>query len=62
MKELEYVEINVETKHETDLAVLFSDEDREFWVPKSQMEDWSEVGKSGIALVTEWFAEKENLI
>lgn len=58
----EYAEIDVETITDTDMAVLFDDGDEEFWVPKSVMEDWPEIGESGTAMVEYWFAEQEGLI
>ena len=58
----EYVEIDVEVIRETDMAVLFFDGTKEFWIPKSAMDDWPEDGDSGTALVAEWFALKEGLI
>lgn len=57
-----YVEIDVETITETDMAILFHDGDRQFWVPMSVVEDWPELGESGTALIAEWFAEKEGLV
>jgi hypothetical protein len=62
MKEKDYIEIDVLTKYETDLAVLFSDGDNEFWIPKSVMEDWPEPEEEGTAVIEEWFAYKEGLI
>lgn len=52
-----------EVKHVTDRAILFAvDEDgeeREHWIPKSQVEDGDEVTDSATELyVTTWFAEK----
>ena len=61
-REKEYAEIDVETIRESALAVLFSDGDREFWVPQSVMCEWPGEGDSGTALIEEWFAEKEGLI
>ncbi len=58
----EYIEIDVETVRETDAAVLFSDGDSHFWVPKSVMDEWPEEGESGTAMVAEWFAVKEGLV
>lgn len=55
------VELDVETLRETEQAVLFTDGDEQFWIPKSQMEEWPEEGDSGVAIVAEWFAEKEGL-
>ena len=57
-----YAEIDVETIGETELAVRFNDGDRKFWIPKSCLEDWPDVGETGTALVIRWFAEKEKLI
>ena len=57
-----YVEIDVETIHETDEAVLFNDGDKEFWIPQSVMEDWPDKGETGTALIIEWFAIKEGII
>jgi hypothetical protein len=62
MPETEYAEIEVETIRETELAVLFTDGDHEFWVPKSQMEEWPDVGQMGEAFIAEWFAEEKGLI
>jgi len=59
---IEYIEIDVETIRETDMAVLFFDGAKEFWVPQSVMDDWPNEGESGIAMVAEWFAIKEGLI
>lgn len=58
----EYIEIDVETKHETDMAVLFNDGDNDFWVPKSVLEDWPDVGDTGTALIQEWFAIEKELV
>ncbi len=58
----EYAEIDVENIYETDDAVKFDDGDKEFWVPKSVMEDWPDKGQTGTALVAIWFAEKMGLI
>lgn len=57
-----FVEVDVDVVHETDEAVLFSDGEEKFWVPKSVMEEWPDVGESGTALIAEWFALKEGLI
>lgn len=57
-----YAEIDVETIHETDEAVLFNDGDKEFWIPRSCIEDWPDKGETGTALVVEWFAIKEGII
>ena len=63
----EYAEIDVTTIGETDFAVKFDDGiervgDEVLWVPKSVMEDWPDLYKTGTALVARWFAEKEGLV
>ena len=57
-----YAEIDVETVNETDMAVRFNDGSKDFWIPKSVMEDWPDELETGTALVAEWFAIKEGLI
>ena len=52
---------------ETDSALLvrFADRDEAIWIPKSQVDDDSEVykkGTSGILVITEWFATEKGLI
>ncbi len=45
------------------ILVVIDDED-EYWIPKSQIDEDSEVyaaGHSGTLIVTTWFAEKEGL-
>ena len=61
-EEPEYLEIDVQTLGETDKAVHFTDGDRDFWVPKSVMEEWPHEGDNGIALIAEWFCEQEDLV
>ena len=49
---------------ETDKAILVRFDDRELWVPKSQVSDNSDVyekGDSGNLIISPWFAEKEGL-
>ena len=57
-----YAEIDLEWKAETEEAVLLNDGYKDFWIPKSVMEDWPDEGKTDTVLVQEWFAEKEGLI
>ncbi len=57
-----YVVVDVATLCETKQAVLFTDREKEFWVPKSVMIRWPEVGYVGIAEIAEWFAVKEGLV
>lgn len=61
------VEFEVErVKVETDLALLVEIEGEEHWVPKSQVDEDSEVyskkNGSGTLVVSRWWAEKEGLL
>jgi len=47
---------------ETDKAVRIDFGDKTLWVPKSQMEDWPDVGETGEVLIKEWIAIQEELI
>ena len=49
---------------ETPSVILARLEDRELWIPKSQISDNSEVyknGHSGSLIVSPWYAEKNGL-
>jgi hypothetical protein len=55
---------DVECVKETERALLCIIDGNEFWVPKSVVDDDSEVyavGHEGKLVVHEWFAEKEGL-
>lgn len=59
----EYAEIDAKNTGETKGgAVWFDDGDKKFCIPKSVMEDWPDIGKTGTILVERWFAENEELI
>lgn len=62
----QYVEIEGEVLRTTDNALLFNvDDDVEVWIPLSQIENNGECFEDGSQLtiyVSEWFAEKENLV
>lgn len=58
----ELYDLDVHTVSETEMAVCFNDGNKQFWVPKSVMEDWPDIGHDGIALVCIWFAKEEELI
>ena len=48
----------------TDKAILVQLEDRQLWIPQSQISDNSEVydvGHTGDLILSPWFAEKEGL-
>lgn len=50
---------------ETDLALLVELDGEEVWIPKSVIDDDSEVyrvGDEGTLVVHEWWAEKEGLV
>ena len=47
---------------ESELAVYIDFGDSKEWIPKSQMEDWPNVGDDGIVLIKEWIAEEKGLI
>lgn len=56
---------NVTVKVETDKALLVVLDEEEIWIPKSQIDDDSEVykaGTSGKLVITEWLAEQKKLI
>lgn len=56
---------DVEALKETDKALLVEIEGEEIWIPKSVIDDDSEVyaeGHEGRLAVHEWWAEKEGLI
>lgn len=50
---------------ETDLALLCNIDDKKHWIPKSVVQEDSEVlseGDSGTIVLMRWFAEKEGLV
>jgi hypothetical protein len=56
---------NAECIKETDLAILVVIDGEEYWIPRSQMSDESDVygeGQSGTLIITEWIAEQKGLI
>ncbi len=56
---------DVVAKAETDSALLCVIGGEEIWIPKSQVDDDSEVyekGGSGRLVITRWIAEKKELI
>ena len=52
-------------KHESPLAILVTIDDEDYWVPKSQVHDDSEVyslkSGPGTLVVARWWAKKEGL-
>jgi len=56
---------NVTVKRDTEKALLVVIEGEEFWIPKSQIDDDSEVYKAdteGTLVITEWIAKEKGLI
>ena len=58
------VQLDVQYLNETKSAALFSDGDSTFWIPKSQLVDFSGARKGTRLEITcsEWFAVKEGLV
>jgi hypothetical protein len=60
---------NAKCVKETDAALLikFEDREKEVWIPKSQVDDASEVyaedgdGSEGTLIITEWIATQKGL-
>jgi hypothetical protein len=56
-------EVDGLNKKETEQAVLFSDEENiEIWIPKSQLTERPEEGKTGTFIIAEWIAIKQGLV
>ena len=56
---------NVKAIKETDLALLCEIDGEEYWIPKSQIDDESEVyaeDHEGTLVVTEWIAKEKGLV
>lgn len=56
---------NVTVARETESALLVNIEGEEIWIPKSQIDDDSEVYKkdtSGTLVITEWIAKQKGLV
>jgi hypothetical protein len=56
---------DVETEAETDNALLCTIDGKNVWIPKSQIDDNSEVwkkGDEGTLVVSEWIAEEKGLV
>jgi len=56
---------NCQTVRETDMALLISVDGDEYWIPKSQIDDDSEVYKhptEGVLIISEWLAIQKGLV
>jgi len=64
-KEVEYVTIlDVLVKAKTTLAILVEIEDKEHWIPKSQLGPYNEVteeGDKGNLEIPEWLADEKGI-
>ena len=56
------VEIEVKVMATTETAILINDVAEEVWLPKSQLEDWPNVGKTGKIVMPEWLAKDKELL
>lgn len=58
------IEIAVEVRHQTDLAMRVFDGRHEVWLPKSMISDWCEEPDGTITsvFIPEWLAEEKELI
>mgnify|MGYP001332524523 CR=1 FL=1 len=56
------IEVFGTVRGETDMAIRVDFGTETVWLPKSQCEDWPDVGESGEVLMKEWIAEEKGLI
>lgn len=56
------IEIFGTVKSETQMAIRVDFGTETIWLPKSQIEDYPDVGESGEILMREWLAEDKGLI
>lgn len=56
------IELYGTVNRETKLAVYVDFGDKKVWLPKSQIEDWPDLNKSGEILMPEWLAAEKELI
>jgi hypothetical protein len=58
MGNVEYIELDLEIKAETEKAYLMSDGDIDAWVPKSMVQDMEDLGGGTVVItIHEWLAE-----
>lgn len=60
----DYFEMSVTLHHETEAALLVSDNGRRedaVWIPKSQCEDINHVGEAVEIVIPDWLATEKNL-
>lgn len=57
------VEIFCTVRLESEKAIKIDDgSGKHTWLPKSQLEDWPDVGTTGSLLIPEWLAEEKEFI
>jgi len=59
---MDRIDLSMDYVAETDKAMLLSDGNEQYWIPKSLMEDIREKGPLITFTIPEWFAYKEGLI
>lgn len=47
---------------ETEMAICVRIDGESIWLPKSQLDDWPDIGKSGIVVMKTWLAVEKDLI
>jgi len=63
MDDDEWAEVSVDkVVAETELALLVRIDGKDIWLPKSQLDDWPDVGDEGGLLIKTWLAEEKELI
>ena len=59
----DYITLMVdEVRYESPDAVLVLIDGEKIWLPKSQLEDWPEVGTAGEIIIAEWLAKEKEMI
>ena len=58
----DYIALEGFVKRESAMAILADVEGKNVWLPKSQLEDWPDVGDEGEILIPEWLAMEKRLI
>jgi hypothetical protein len=59
----DWVSVEAEVALETDDAIAIDHGSAKLvWLPKSQLEDWPDLGKFGEVLLTRWLAEEKGLV
>jgi hypothetical protein len=62
MSEIEHITLTGEIRRETDLAILFWDGEKEYWLPKSQIEDRCNYSDGVEITIPRWLGEEKEII